>query len=221
MKGLVEQTETNTIYLTVKHHSIVQESKTEREGFKPVEVKNPRTDEIITKHIKQYKAIEGLICKIEWYDTEDRYEHTFMGWKIHMNANGVPCVLDLPFDSRASNRLMKVAENLDFSQPVEFRAWHDRKTDSTAFFIGQHGEGVRQKYTLESPGKCPAPTQNPVTKKWNFEKQKEYLHKIMTDVVIPEVEEVGNQMSYLEPGLALTGPHAPIQDELEDDEIPF
>lgn len=222
MKGLQEQTDTGTIYLVVKHSCICQESKSPQEGFEPIEVKNPRTGETITKYIKRYKTVEALISKVEWYDTEEKYENRFIGWKIHMDAAGVPCVLDLPFDSRASNRFMKTAERLDFSEPVEFRAWHDAKSDSTAFYIGQNGKAIPQTYTQENPGDCPPPVQNPVSKKWNFDKQKEFLHARMIDAVIPAVEEVGNEMPVLERARAASvgQSHVPETD-LDDSDIPF
>lgn len=223
-KGLVEQTENNTVYLLVKHHSLVQESKTERPGFKPVEVSNPKTKETIVKFIKYYRCVEGYICKIEFYDTEEQYDTRFMGWKIHMDADGVPVVLDLPLNSRASNRFMKVAENLDFSEPVEFRAWHDRESDGVAFYIGQGGQAVPQKYTKDNPGNCPPPVQSRVTKEWNFDVQKEFLCQRMLDAVIPEVEQMGNQMPSGEAVRAATvGGHSVVvaDDETDDDEIPF
>jgi hypothetical protein len=229
MKGLVEETDTRTIYLTVKHHSICQDSKTEKPGFKPIEVKNPRTGETITKYTKPYKGIEALICKVELYDREHDSTRYF-GWKIHMNAEGVPCVLDLPFDSRASNRFMKTAENLDFSQPIEFRAWYDAKSDATAFYIGQNGKSVPQFYTRDEPGDCPPPIQNQVTKKWNFDAQKEFLHGRMIEVVIPAVEEAGNEMPYEDQAMTASAsaertplPDVPFSNEpeLSDDDIPF
>jgi hypothetical protein len=193
MKGLQEQTDNRTTFLVIKHSTICEESKTERPGFKPVEVTNPRTKETITKYIKPYNGVEALVCKIEWY-SRDFEDKTFRGWKLHLDAAGVPCVLDLPFDSRASNRFMKLAENIDYARPVEFRAWHDRKTDSTAFFVAQDGKSVAQIYTKENPGACPPPTQSSVTGKWNFERQSEFLYDRMTKVVIPAVERAGNAM---------------------------
>lgn len=223
MKGLEEKTDAGTVFLVVKHHSICQESKEERAGFMPKEVKHPRTGEVITKYIKPYNGVEALVCKMEWYDRthgDDRY----IGWKLHLNANGFPCILDLPFESRACNRFMKTAENIDFSRPVEFRAWFDKKSEATAFYIGQEGESVRQAYTKEEPGECPPPVQNPVTKKWNFDAQKEYLHRRMVDVVIPMIEEADNIMPQLEYAQAASvgsrQSHTPEED-LSDDDIPF
>ena len=53
--------------------------------------------------------------------------------------------LSISLNSQIASRFMKTAENIDWSKPVEFRAWHDKQTDppKTAFFIGQDGvEGV-------------------------------------------------------------------------------
>lgn len=222
-KGLVEQTETNATFLVVKHNAIIQDSKVPRDGFTPIEVQNPRTGESVTKFIKKYKAVDGLVYKIEWYDTEEKYEQRYIGWKIYINANGIPCVLDLPFDSRASNRFMKVAENLNFSLPVEFRAWYDNKTDATAFFVGQNGKSVPQVYTRENPGDCPPPLQNPVSKKWNFDGQKVFLHERMTKFVIPAVDAVGNvpPTSELDRKTVTEDSEEYHEREYDDSEIPF
>lgn len=197
MRGLMESSESNAIWLAVKHHSIVQESKTEKEGFKLIKVTNPRTGEEITKYIKRYKGLEALITKLEWRDTGDQYEQRYMGWKLHLDADGTPCVLDLPYingsPSRVTTRFMKCAENINYSEPVEFRAWHDAKTDSTAFFIGQGHDAdgktksVPQKYTRDDPGDCPPPIQKR-NGKWNFDDQSDWLHDRMLNVVVPMVE---------------------------------
>jgi hypothetical protein len=193
MKGLQEQTETGTKFLKIKHHSICEESKEEQAGFKPVEVTNPRTGETLTKYIKQYKGVEALVCKIEWYDTGEKYETRYMGWKIHMDADGMPCVLDLPFNSRPAGRFMRLAENLNFAEPVEFSAWYDKKNDATAFNVKQNGQSVPQLYTRENPGECPEPTKNKLGK-WNFDEVNEFLYERMMHFVIPSVEAVGNYM---------------------------
>lgn len=225
MKGLQEATATGTKYIQIKHHSICEESREPREGFEAVEVQNPRTKESITKYIKKYKGVEGLVCKIEWYERE--YEDTaFRGWKLHLDAAGVPCVLDLPFSSRAASRFMKLAERIDFSEPVEFAAWYDKKTDSTAFNVKQNGQSVPQKYTKDEPGDCPPPTKKRLGG-WDFSAQNEYLYDTMLSVVIPAVAAAGNEMPSGEPAYAqaasihqVTRPALPLNDD-DDSEIPF
>lgn len=187
MKGLMEWTTGEGVFLTVKHNSIVRESKTERPGFESIEVTNPRTNQKITKFIKRYKGIEALIKKIDWYDTEQRYEQRYIGWKITLDADGEKCIFDIPFDSRVCSRFMNLAENLDFTQPVEFSAWRDSTTDSTAFAVKQNGQSVPQKYTRANPGDRPEPIQN-FKGNWNYDAQMEFLKKKMIDVVIPAVE---------------------------------
>lgn len=194
MKGFQQKTNSDGMFFTVKHHSIVRESKNPQEGFESIETTNPRTGQRVTKYIQRYDTLEALITKIEWYDTEQDYETRYMGWKIYLEANGKKGVLDIPFKSRVSSRFMKLAENIDFGRPVEFRAWKDSHKDATAFFVGQrvHEEdeksiSVPQKYTRDNPGDCPPPVEK-FNGKWNYDDQEEFLHRRMMEVVIPRVE---------------------------------
>jgi hypothetical protein len=189
--GLKEKTDNNTAYLLVKHHSLILESKEPREGYEEIEVTNPRTNELVTKYIKRYAAVEGLIRKIEWYDTKDNYQTRFMGIKIHLRDGGEYFQLDLPFNSRPYDSFTKMAENIDYNYPVEFSVWHDRKTDSTAFAVRQNGVPVKWKYTKDDMGDCPQPTQDTFGK-WDFSKQREWLYHRLTDVVIPHVEALNS-----------------------------
>lgn len=188
MKGLQEKTDSGVIFLAVKHNSLVQESKGPREGFERIEVENPRTKEKVEKYIKRYSAVEGMVTKIEWYDTEQKYENRYQGWKIHMDAKEVPVVLDLPFSSIPASRFMKLAENIDWAKPVEFRAWKDLGGNKTAFWVGQGNDSVPQKYTRDNPGDCPPPVQN-FKGDWKYDAQVEFLFKRMKEVVIPAVEK--------------------------------
>lgn len=184
MKGLQEKN-SDGVFLQIKHHCICQESRSPREGFVPIDVKNVRTGETITKYIKRYKGVEALVRKIEWYDRE--HDGTrFMGWKLVLDANGTSCTLDFPFESRMGDRLMKTAENIDFSQPVEFSAWKG-PDDKTALTIKQGNQNIPQKYTKDNPGECPVPVKG-FNGKWNFDKQKEFLHQRMKEVVIPSLQ---------------------------------
>lgn len=186
MKGLQERTD-DGIFLVIKHGGIVQESKNPREGFVPIEVPNIRTGDNTIKYIKRYKGVEALIKRIEWYDRE--YADTrFMGWKLVLDADGTACTLDLPFESRVGTRFMKLAENIDYSQPVEFSAWKG-PDDKTAFSVKQNGENVPQKYTRDEPGDCPPPVQG-FNKKWSFDAQKEFLHARMLEAVIPKFQAI-------------------------------
>jgi hypothetical protein len=223
MKGLQEKSDDGGIFLVIKHGSVCEESKKEREGFNPITVVNPRTNESSVKYIKRYKGVEAMIKKIEWRDTGDQFDQRYMSWKIYMDANGTPCVLEIPFESRVSTRFMKLAENIDFSKPVEFRAWHDAKQDNTAFYVGQGGVSVPQKYTKENPGDCPPPVQR--FNKWNFDDQVEFLHQRMLNVVIPAVQAVAGIAETNGNGNHDDGDGEPDFDktspEFIDDDVPF
>lgn len=206
MKGLQERTGGNGIFLSIKHHGIVQESKRERDGFEPINI-TLRSGEVITKYIKRYSGVEAMIKKIEWYDRE--YDgRPYKGWKLLLDANGTACVLDIDFNSRQAGRFMKLAENLDFSKPVEFSAWHDVKDDTTAFNVKQDGASVRQKYTMDDPGDCPPPKER-MGGKLDFGDQEDFLFNRMIKVVIPRVDAANSNGHSPEPESNTEQPPAP------------
>jgi hypothetical protein len=223
MKGLQQQTDSGVVFLTIKHGSLVEERKQPQDGFEPITVKNPRTETESVKFIKRYKAVEALVTKIEWRDTGDQYDQRYQSWRIHLDADGTPCILEIPFQSRASSRFMKLAENIDYSQPVEFRAWHDAKEDKTAFFVGQNGQSVLQKYTRDNPGECPPPVKRGVMGKWNFDDQTEWLHSLMLNVVIPRVDATNAANGAQQPSDASSGenPEYPYDGAPDDETAPF
>lgn len=203
MRGFQEKSENTGKFFVVKHHSICEESGKEKPGFEPVEVMNPQTKEVSIKFIKRYQTLEAMVTKIDWRDTEDKYEQRYMSWKISLDTGNEKGVLEIPFLHRASSRFMKLAENIDFTRPVEFRAWRDTSgaVDATAFYVGQRENesdeksvSVPQKYTKVNPGECPPPVQR-MGGKWNFDDQMEFLHGRMLNVVIPKVAAARAAMS--------------------------
>lgn len=202
MRGYVQKTTDNALRLTVKYDSICEISKQAREGFEDIKVPDVSTGEELTKHIRRYDSIEALITNIEWRDTKQEYAVRFQSWRIHLrNAENQPAILEIPFKSNASDRFMKLAENIDFSRPVEFRAWRDTKSDKakTAFYVGQRANEndeksakVEQKYRMGQMGDCPEGVEE--LDGWNFAAQRKYLHSQMINVVIPRVQAV-NAMS--------------------------
>lgn len=218
MKGLREQTGGGNVkYLVVKHNSLCEESKSQLPGFEPVEVRNPQTNETTTKWIKRYE-VEAMITSIEFR----RYEHEptnrlYLSWRIGLDAAGTPCILDLPLDAAATTRFMKVAENIDFSRPVELRAWKDKaKPNKIAFFIGQGADAagksiaVPQRYTRKEPNGCPEPTKDEFSGEWDFKEQVKFLYKQMISVVVPRLQSIR--------AATTTVPQQPSHDDYEDDE---
>lgn len=183
--ALEDYGEGNGIWLKIKHGHICQESKVEKDGYRKVEG-FLQDGTPWKKWIRPYKAVSGYIDKIEPYDREHN-GRKFRGWDIVINDGDSEFHLDIPFESRVNSRWMKVAEMIDYSKPVRFSAWHDNKSDSTAFNVQQDGVSVPQKYTRENPGDMPEPIQRS-SGKWDYGAQEDFLVERMKKFVIPNVE---------------------------------
>lgn len=196
MRGYVQKQSNNGLRFTVKYHSICEVSRKEKEGFEEIKITDVSTGEEITKYVRRYDALDAFVTKIEFRDTKQQYETRFMSWLVHLtNAEGKPATLEIPFKTNASDRFMKLAENIDFARPVEFRAWCDTtgKKDKTAFYVGQRvneadekSVKVDQKYKKGDMGDCPEAVEE--LDGWNYSAQLKYLHAQMLNVVVPRVE---------------------------------
>lgn len=186
--ALEDYGEGNGIWLKIKHGCICQESKVEKEGYKKVEgVLQDGTP--WKKWIHPYKAVSGYIDKIDRYDREDN-GRKYRGWNITITDGDANYVLDIPFSGvRVNSRWMKIAENIDYTKPVRFTAWTDKKTDSTALNIQQDGVTVPQKYTREEPNGLPEPVQRS-SGKWDYGEQEDFLVDRIIRFVIPNVEVI-------------------------------
>lgn len=184
---LIEERDRGT-RLFAKYFSICEVAKKPREGFEEIEVDNPQTGESVKKYIKRYEKVIGRIVNLEWRDTRDRYEQQYLSWIITLDdGEGMKATLTLDFNSRPSHRFMNLAENLDFTKPVEFSAWRDisGKAPSIAFAVKQNGVKVDQLYSKDNPGERPAGIKK--LGKWNFDDQMIWLHERMMHVVIPKL----------------------------------
>lgn len=198
MRGYIQKQGPNGLRFTVKYHSICEVSRKEKDGFEEIKVPDVSTGEEITKYVRRYDTIEAMVTKIEFRDTKQQYETRFMSWLIHLrNAENQPAVLEIPFKTNASDRFMKLAENIDFARPVEFRAWCDTtgKKDKTAFYVGQRvneadekSVAVPQKYRKGNMGNCPEAVEE--LDGWNYSAQLRYLHGQVVNIVIPRVEAI-------------------------------
>lgn len=188
MKGLGLHQEQATKYLAVKYNTICETSKQAREGFKEIKIVDKTTGDEITKYIRAYDFVEGMITGIEWRDTGRQYKTRFMSWKLSMDAAGIPVVLEIPLKSAAGDRFMKLAEQIDFAKPVEFRAWLDTSgdKDKTAFHVLQDGQTVLQKYKKGQMGDCPEAVEE--IDGWNKSAQLKFLHGQIMNVVVPKLQ---------------------------------
>lgn len=224
--GLNEKNSQNN-FLVIKHHAICLESKVPKEGYEPVRVTNPKTNEELTKYIKKFASVDGKIVRLEWHDTKDQYKERYMGLKIHIRDGAEYFILDLPLQSRAYDSFTKLMENIDYEQPVEFAVWHNRRDDNTAFAVKQNGEFVPWKYTKENMHGCP-PAEQDTFGKWDFSKQKSFLHGVLINQVIPHVESLNQFDEPVEEYPEYSGepqepemPPAEVSEPPDDLPIPF
>lgn len=211
------------IHLVVKHHDIVEESKTPKDGFEKVQVFNPKTKETTDKYIDRWGSVTGHIDKIEFYDTEEKYATRFTG--IRLNIDG-EVTLTLPSKSPANDAFSKMAENIDFDSPVTISASKDRKSDRTSFFMSQNGEGIKWKYTKDNPGDCP-PWEVDDDGEYDSRKQRAFLKQKVTDIVIPACEESFAKRVGVATNAAAAGAGSDAYgavdavDAVDDDDLPF
>lgn len=190
---LLEHTERNGKFLSIKHGAICLESKEPKEGYELIEGVTP-SGEPYSKYIRKFKGVRGLIVKIEWYSREYNGD-TFKGLHLTIKDGGERCILDLPFERRHYDYFTKIAENIDYSKPVTFETWPDTKNAKpgkpvpTAFVCIQDDKYVQWKYARGNMGDCPEPVQR-ASGKWNFDDQRDWLLDRMLKYVIPHVEEL-------------------------------
>jgi hypothetical protein len=183
-----EETTNSYTYLVVKHHSICEESKVEKDKFEPVDVFNPKTKETSTKWIDKWGALTGYIVNIEAYDTGTTYETRFQGFKLNIDDE---VILDLPQKTPAYDAFCKLAENIDFSKEVTLSAYHNRKKDRTGFNVKQDGNNVDWKYTQDNMEDCPPWEQ--IDGEWDSRKQRAFLKAKVIDVVIPACQKAAEE----------------------------
>lgn len=178
----------------IKHNALVLESKEPKEGYvKKDDIPIPGTDrgdgspETMTKYIRSMPSVDGFVQKLEWFNTEDKYEQQYLGVNIYMKDGDEEFILQIPQNRRYFNTFCKIAENIDWTDRVEFWANKDRLKDTTNFGANQNGAGVKYRYTKDNPGPMPLAKQNKTTKKWNFDEQNDWLLENLIENVIPAV----------------------------------
>lgn len=236
------------LFFGIKHGGFTLESDKPEEGFIETEVFNPRTQQKQIKYLNTYRAIEGRITKITWYD-RDHAKGRFVGFKLTIYDQGEYYVIDFPFGKRHYNYFCRVMDNIDYEKPVVLRAYpkkDDKGRDYTEMSIMQDGKYIEQKYTKMNPGDCPQSVQNELGK-WDSTDRHIWLRDRLFDVIIPHVTEINASGDYendvderpaqaaVAATPAFTGPVAGTPPEMEDqyreaskfdldaapDEIPF
>ena len=168
---------------------LVMESKTPQEGFEEITVEHVKTKQPITKYIRKFSDVTGFVKKLEWRDTKDQFTERYRGFRLTLidPAADEEYILDLPFDSIPYRQFVKYAENIDFTKPVMFCAWHDKRNDQVAFRAKQDDKIVLQAFTKDNPNGMPQPEMDDLDK-LDFKNQNIWLRRRILEKVIPMVE---------------------------------
>lgn len=181
--GLETKREQNVVYLQIKDQCICEYSKVERQGYEPIEVRNPQTKEDLTRFIKRYDGINAYVDEIE-FRNEEHKDVQYVSWKLHLDCGDYKAVLEIDFNSAPSTRFQKMAEGVDWNKPVYFRAFVDpNRKNATAFMMSQDDKNIPQRYTKETPNGLPEPVKGLTG--WNYSAQQEFLYSRMVNIVIP------------------------------------
>ncbi len=236
--ALTKHSDNNLIYLQVKHFSLWREVKKQVNGCEEIEVQNPRTGAVIKKYGYKYRDVSGRATKLVKYDTERKYSTRYFGFKLHIVDGAETYVLDMPYQSQILRRFLRVARNIDWSQPFTITVFkgkkNERNVEETGIWFQQRGETVKPYYTRENPRGMPPATQDPHTHEWDFKAQHRWLVDRLKEETMRDIEEAAARVAPpVEPAPiddAGDAAEPPIDDGegprvsfdgIDDDDVPF
>ncbi len=185
--GATEYEGSNGIHYSIKYGCLCRVSKEEQTGAGWIKKLLPQEDGSTMVRWYRPAKLEGWITKIEWYDREHNGK-PYRGYKMTLTAKGQNFIIDWPWNSRATNRLLMTALAIDYSKPLFVNAFTGREGDLVVTFK-QLGEKVPQYFTKGDMGDCPPPTEYVELgkKKWDWKETNIYLWNMMNERIIPHV----------------------------------
>lgn len=230
--GLTRRSESNRIYLQVKHSCIWQEFKKATKDTEQVEVTNPSNGQVITKHGIRYENVTGHVIKIETYK-RDYQGKKFVGFKVHFQEGGQVFVVDMPYQSQVLRRFLRVLPSITWNLPLSLSIFQGKGRDGSpelGVWFRQGGVTIKPYYTREEKHGMPEARQDPVTKDWDFREQHLWLVQQLLNVHMPAIEVAANltrppvepnELQDAEQGEEMGGEVPPHSDYITDDDVPF
>ena len=236
---LTKRAESSAIFLSVKHHCIWQQLDNPTSDSVQVEVTNPETKQVLTKHGYQYNDVSGHVAAIEKYDRTVKGKR-YLGYKMKISDGAQVFYLDMPDNSRVLRKFLMLMPNIDWDKPLRIAAWKARNKETsefeTALWFTQNGESVRNAYTRANPNGLPDAIQHPRTGKWDFTAQEDFLFSKLDQEIIPAIAAATKRRGELNfdetereephPAGSAIPPNAPIDDVPENtwddlESVPF
>jgi hypothetical protein len=231
--ALTRRTESQIVYLEVKHYCLWQALKKEVAGCDVVEANNPATGGKVIKYGYRFDTVTGNVVRLAKYDTEKKYAKRYYGFKLSMIDGADRFVLDLPYNSQVLRRLLHVAPNIDWGIPLSITIFRGKRKENgkagaepTGIWFHQMGQTIKPHYTREDPHGMPEAVFDDERQEWDFRAQMRWLVERLKENTIPEIEEAANRAPEAE--RAFEEPDSPAQSEPPepawdptDDDIPF
>ncbi len=188
--GLTRRSESNRVYLQVKHSCLWQEFKKATKDTEAVEVTNPETKQVITKHGIRFENVIGHVVKIETYNRVHAGKR-YIGFKVHFQEGAQVFVVDMPYQSQVLRRFLRVLPNIVWTLPFSLSIFQGKGKDGKpelGVWFRQSGATIKPYYTREEPHGMPPATQDSVTQEWDFKAQHRWLVDRLLNVHMPAIE---------------------------------
>jgi hypothetical protein len=132
------------------------------------------------------------------YDTADKYNKRYFGFKLHLVEGIETYVIDMPYQSQILRRFLRLARSIDWSLPLSITIFKGRKkegsgAEDTGVWFQQRGETVKPYYSREQPHGMPEATQDPETHDWDFKPQQRWLVARLQSETIPDIATAAAQ----------------------------
>lgn len=188
--GLTRRSESNRIYLQVKHSCLWQEFKRQTKDTEAVEVTNPSTGDVLMKHGIRYENVTGHVVKVETYKREHKGTR-YVGFKVHFQEGAQVFVVDMPYQSQVLRRFLRICPNLSWILPVSLSIFPGKGKDGkpeVGIWFRQAGITIKAFHTKEEPHGMPAALQDRVTQEWDFRDQHRWLVEKLLNVHMPAID---------------------------------
>lgn len=227
---LTKRAESSAIFLSVKHFCIWQQLDKPTTDSVMVEVTNPETKEVLTKHGYQFNDVSGHIAALERYDRTVNGKR-YLGYKMKISDGAQVFYLDMPDNSRLLRKFLMLMTNIDWDKPLRIAAWRTRNKETQAFetalWFTQNGESVLNFYSKANPHGLPEATKHPRTGKWDFTAQEDFLFEKLDHEIIPRIAAATKRRGELHfdeseregPGESAIPPN--YTDHADEDDIPY
>ena len=194
--ALTKRSESPNIYLQVKHYCLWREVKVQEPACEELEVMNPSTGLKVKKWGYRFDTVTGHTTQLVKYDTGDKYETRFFGFKLHLIDGVDAYVIDMPYHSQILRRFLRVARNINWNLPFSITIFKGKGkegkkagAEETGIWFRQAGDTVKAYYSKENPHGMPAATLDQDEQKWDFKAQHRWLIGRLQDETIPDIEE--------------------------------